>query len=166
MDFTSRATDRRALLEYINERILKLTKRLESEALAVQNSESRICVDSIVRLRDLETGERVAYRVSGGRGDPARGEVSEEAPLARALVGRYARDRIRGPGSGRRLQLRSAECGNTRRHRPGGEETSPKRDCRVTEGSPEASYSSEAIRGPIVILHPQFPCGPSVAFRS
>lgn len=81
------ARDDQAFLE---RRIAVLTERIAQAELADPDAGNGIVdVGELVRLRDLGTGELVAYEVVGSaETDPNRGRISNVSPLGRALVGR------------------------------------------------------------------------------
>ena len=81
------AREEQALLE---QRIAILQERIASAQL-VQPDESNGSVDvgERVRLRDMDTGEKLEVELVGSfEGDPFRGRISVASPLGEALLGR------------------------------------------------------------------------------
>ena len=67
-----------------------------------------VTMHSVVRVRDLDTGARVVYRlVFPADADIRRGRISVLAPIGTALIGYRAGDRIEWstPGGTRRLEI-------------------------------------------------------------
>jgi transcription elongation factor GreA len=84
------AVEEQAQLE---RRIATLEARLASARIAEPNGNGSAGIGSSVRLRDLETGEVVAYEVVGAmEGNVRQGRVSADAPVGRALLGAAAGD--------------------------------------------------------------------------
>jgi transcription elongation factor GreA len=81
------AREEQALLE---RKIARLEQRLASAKIAEPNGGNGVIdVGERVRLRDLETGERVDYELVGSlESDPSAGRISAESPVGRALLGR------------------------------------------------------------------------------
>jgi transcription elongation factor GreA len=73
--------------------------RIEALQYLLQNAvivdkpghDGKVSVGSVVRLRDLESGEEVEYRIVGAlEADPAEHRISNQSPLGEALMGRTA----------------------------------------------------------------------------
>jgi transcription elongation factor GreA len=81
------AREEQAMLE---RRIAELDRRLDGALVAEADGANGVVdVGERVRLRDLDSGRRVAYELVGSlEADPAAGRVSIESPLGRALLGR------------------------------------------------------------------------------
>jgi transcription elongation factor GreA len=81
------AREEQALLE---RKIAQLEQRLTSAKIAEPNGGNGVIdVGERVRLRDLETGERVDYELVGSlESDPGAGRISAESPVGQALLGR------------------------------------------------------------------------------
>jgi transcription elongation factor GreA len=77
-------------------RIATLEARLAAARVAEPNGDGSAGIGSSVRLRDLETSELFEYELVGAiEGNAARGRVSVEAPVGRALLGAAAGDIVR-----------------------------------------------------------------------
>ncbi|MGH2920522.1 MAG: GreA/GreB family elongation factor [Gaiellaceae bacterium] len=75
----------------LERRIALLEARLAAARIAEPNGDGSAGIGSSVRLRDLETGELVEYELVGAiEGNVARGRVSVDAPVGRAMVGAAA----------------------------------------------------------------------------
>lgn len=81
------AREEQALLE---RRIAILQERIASAQLVEPDaSNGSVDVGERVRLRDLDTGERVEVELVGSfEGDPSQGRISVASPLGEALLGR------------------------------------------------------------------------------
>ena len=81
------ARDEQALLE---RRIALLTERLVGATIAEPDADNgMIEVGERVRLRDLDSGDRVEYELVGTlEADPSTGRVSAASPVGQALLGR------------------------------------------------------------------------------
>jgi transcription elongation factor GreA len=73
--------------------------RIEALQYLLQNAvivdkpghDGKVSVGSVVRLRDLESGEEVEYHIVGAlEADPAEHRISNQSPLGEALMGRTA----------------------------------------------------------------------------
>ncbi|HET7581018.1 MAG TPA: GreA/GreB family elongation factor [Bacillales bacterium] len=68
-------------------------------------SDGLIGTGSVVRMRDVEFGEGIEYRiVNRFEADPLERQLSEESPLGQALKDRKAGDRVTVDGPGGRLE--------------------------------------------------------------
>lgn len=78
---------------FIEGRILQLDSMLRN-AKVIDNHDApadTITVGSTVGLRDLGSGEEIAYTIVGSaEADPDRDRISNESPVGRALLGRRA----------------------------------------------------------------------------
>jgi transcription elongation factor GreA len=81
------ARDEQALLE---RRIALLTRRLVEATIAEPDADNgMVDVGERVRLRNLDSGDRVEYELVGTlEADPSKGRVSAASPVGRALLGR------------------------------------------------------------------------------
>src|SRR5688572_9242263 len=71
----------------LERRIAFLEQRLAVARIAKPNRDGSAGIGSRVRLRDLETGELVEYDLVGAtESDPARRQVSIDAPVGRAVI--------------------------------------------------------------------------------
>jgi transcription elongation factor GreA len=102
------AREEQALLEA---RIERLERRLEAARVAEPDAENGIVdLGELVRVRDLETGKRLAYELVGTfEADPTAGRISAESPLGRALLGRRTGDVavVEAPSGVRQLRITS-----------------------------------------------------------
>lgn len=72
----------------LERRIAKLDARLAVARIAPPPRDGRVGIGSVVRVRDVATGDVFEYTLVGSlEGDPARGRISAEAPIGRALLG-------------------------------------------------------------------------------
>ncbi len=83
---------------FIEGRVMELEDKLaRAEIIDVREfaGERRIMFGATVRLVDEETDEEVTYRIVGPEeADVTRGLLSIHSPLARALIGKEAGDRV------------------------------------------------------------------------
>jgi len=102
------AREEQALLEA---RIERLERRLEAARVAEPDAENGIVdLGELVRVRDLETGKRLAYELVGTfEADPTAGRISAESPIGRALLGRRTGDVavVEAPSGVRQLRITS-----------------------------------------------------------
>ena len=76
-------------------RIAMLEIRLAAAAIAPPPSDGCAAIGSVVRLRDVDSGEVLEYELVGPlEGDPANGRISVAAPIGSALLGRRRGARI------------------------------------------------------------------------
>lgn len=83
-------------LREIDRRIRFLTKRLEVLKIVDPNpqQEGKVFFGAWVRLEDEEGNEKVYRLVGPDEFDPAKGWISIDSPVARALIGKKADDEI------------------------------------------------------------------------
>lgn len=75
--------------EQLERRIARLEAQLVAAEIAPPPTDGQVAIGSLVRVRDVATGEVFEYQLVGPiEGDPANGRVSTAAPIGRALVGR------------------------------------------------------------------------------
>jgi transcription elongation factor GreA len=81
------ARDEQALLE---RRIALLTRRLAEATIAEPDADNgMIDIGERVRVRDLDSGDRVEYELVGTlEADPSTGRISAASPVGQALLGR------------------------------------------------------------------------------
>ena len=73
----------------LERRIAMLEAQLAAAEIAPPPSRGRAAIGSLVRVRDVATGEVFEHQLVGPiEGDPTNGRVSIAAPIGRALVGR------------------------------------------------------------------------------
>ncbi len=81
--------------EQLERRIAILEAQLAVAEIATPPSDGRAAIGSVVRVRDVATGEVFEHRLVGSiEGDAANGRVSIAAPIGRALVGRQRGARV------------------------------------------------------------------------
>ena len=87
--------DNPALVDLLDEqaqlerRIAVLEVQLAAAEIAPPPSDGRAAIGSVVRVRDIATGEVSEHQLVGPiEGDPTNGRVSIAAPIGRALIGR------------------------------------------------------------------------------
>lgn len=75
----------------LEQRIAILQAQLASAEIVVPADDGTASLGTRVRIRDLGSGDEVAYELVGTiDADPANGRLSVEAPVGRALVGQRA----------------------------------------------------------------------------
>ncbi len=82
------AKNEQALLEH---RIAMLEERLRSARVIEKKDVAKdvVSIGSIVRLRDLEAGKTVEYRIVGSaEANPSESKLSNESPVGKAILGR------------------------------------------------------------------------------
>jgi transcription elongation factor GreA len=86
--------DNPALIDLLDEqtqlerRIALLEAQLAVAEIAPPARDGRVAIGSVVRIRDLQTGEVFEYEVVGSiEGDATNGRISTAAPVGRALIG-------------------------------------------------------------------------------
>lgn len=76
---------------FVEGRVLQLEQMLRS-AKVIDNHDApadQVTVGSTVRLKDLSSGEELAYMIVGSpEADPDQDRISNESPVGRALLGR------------------------------------------------------------------------------
>jgi transcription elongation factor GreA len=96
-------------LARLDRQIAMLEDRLGSATVVQPDpADGELGVGESVRVRDLETGELVEYRLVGaGEADPAAGSISYVSPVGSALVGRRVGDviEVEVPGGFLRLEI-------------------------------------------------------------
>jgi transcription elongation factor GreA len=76
-------------LERLERQIALLEERLASARVVRPDPDGELDVGERVRVRDLDTGELVVYRVVGaGEAEPAKGSISYTSPVGSALLGK------------------------------------------------------------------------------
>ena len=96
-------------LARLDRQIAMLEDRLGSATVVQPDpADGELGIGERARLRDLETGELVEYRLVGaGEGDPAAGSISYVSPVGSALFGRRVGDviEVEAPGGLLRLEI-------------------------------------------------------------
>jgi transcription elongation factor GreA len=84
---------------FLETKILKLRERLHSAVVVVEDEEgAHARFGSTVTLRDEESGKELAYRLVGAtEASLAEGKLSVESPVAQAIIGKTAGDRVAVP---------------------------------------------------------------------
>jgi transcription elongation factor GreA len=89
-------------------RIARLERRLASVRLCAPSADGVVDVGERVRVRDLDTGERLELELVGPyEADPLAARVSIESPMGRALLGRRRGEVavVETPSGTRRLKV-------------------------------------------------------------
>lgn len=94
----------------ITGRIRELEEALKVAKVVEENrgTNKKADVGSTLRLKSLDTGEEMVYTIVGARElDPARGKISSNSPVGKALIGRDKGDTIEvvTPGGKLRYQV-------------------------------------------------------------
>ena len=96
-------------LREIDSRVSFLSKRLEKLKVVRERpaDTQRIYFGATVRIAEADGSERRVRIVGPDEFDPARGEISIDAPLARALVGKRRDDLVtlEAPGGRREIEI-------------------------------------------------------------
>jgi transcription elongation GreA/GreB family factor len=95
-------------LELLERRLVLLEQRLVGAEIADPSPDGEVDLGERVTVLDLESGETRDYRVVGaGESDPTAGEISRDAPIGAALLGRRVGDVVEAvaPGGRRRLEV-------------------------------------------------------------
>jgi transcription elongation factor GreA len=83
---------------FLETRILKLRERLQSAVVVEDEEGAHARFGSQVKLRDEESGKELTYRLVGAtEASLADGKLSVESPVAQAIVGRMAGDKVAVP---------------------------------------------------------------------
>jgi transcription elongation factor GreA len=84
---------------FLETKILKLRERLHSAVVVVEDEEgAHARFGSTVTLLDEESGKELAYRLVGAtEASLAEGKLSVESPVAQAIIGKTAGDRVAVP---------------------------------------------------------------------
>lgn len=84
---------------FLETKILKLRERLHTAVVVVEDEEgAHARFGSQVKLRDEESGKELTYRLVGAtEADLAGGKLSVESPVAQAVIGKMAGDKVRVP---------------------------------------------------------------------
>ena len=84
---------------FLETKILKLRERLHTAVVVVEDEEgAHARFGSQVKLRDEESGKELTYRLVGAtEADLAGGKLSVESPVAQAVIGKTAGDKVRVP---------------------------------------------------------------------
>jgi transcription elongation factor GreA len=83
---------------FLETKILKLRERLHSAVVVEDEEGAHARFGSTVTLRDEESGKELAYRLVGAtEASLAEGKLSVESPVAQAIIGKTAGDRVGVP---------------------------------------------------------------------
>jgi transcription elongation factor GreA len=83
---------------FLETKILKLRERLHSAVVVEDEEGAHARFGSTVTLRDEESGKELAYRLVGAtEASLAEGKLSVESPVAQAIIGKTAGDRVAVP---------------------------------------------------------------------
>ena len=84
---------------FLETKILKLRERLTSAVVVVEDEEgAHARFGSQVTLRDEESGKELAYRLVGApEASLAEGKLSVESPVAQAIIGKMAGEKVAVP---------------------------------------------------------------------
>ena len=83
---------------FLETKIAKLRERLTSAVVAEAEEGGHAQFGSQVKLRDEESGKELVYRLVGAtEASLAEGKLSVESPVAQAVIGRSAGDRVAVP---------------------------------------------------------------------
>jgi transcription elongation factor GreA len=83
---------------FLETKILKLRERLQSAVVVEDEEGAHARFGSQVTLRDEESGKELSYRLVGAtEASLANGKLSVESPVAQAIVGRMAGDKVAVP---------------------------------------------------------------------
>jgi transcription elongation factor GreA len=96
--------------EFVRTRIAQVKKQLSDlSMLNLQNlPRNRVAYGSTVKLVDLDTGEKITYRLAiGDEVDPDKGAISVSSPIGTGLLGKQEGDEvlIQTPGGKRRFEI-------------------------------------------------------------
>ena len=96
---------------FIEGRIADLEGKLSHAQLidpALLDAEGRVVFGATVELEDMDSGDSVTYQVVGDdEADIKLNQISVSSPIARALIGKYAGDRVdvQAPGGVRKYEI-------------------------------------------------------------
>jgi transcription elongation factor GreA len=83
---------------FLETKILKLRERLQSAVVVEDEEGTHARFGSQVKLRDEESGKELTYRLVGAtESSLADGKLSVESPVAQAIIGRTAGDKVAVP---------------------------------------------------------------------
>lgn len=102
----------------LERRIATLESHLSTARIAEPARDGSAAIGSLLRLRDLETGEHLEYRLVGAiEANASAGRVSVDAPVGRALVGATPGEvvNVRCPNATLRFEVLSVEPGEPRK---------------------------------------------------
>jgi len=95
-------------LELLERRLVLLEQRLVGAEVVDPRPDGEVELGERVTMLELESGQTIDYRVVGaGESDPTVGEISRDAPIGAALLGRRVGDVVEAdaPGGRRRLEV-------------------------------------------------------------
>jgi transcription elongation factor GreA len=80
---------------FLETKILRLRERLNSAVVVETDEGSHASFGSQVKLRDEESGKELDYKLVGAtEASVAEGKLSVESPVAQAIIGRSAGDKV------------------------------------------------------------------------
>jgi transcription elongation factor GreA len=80
---------------FLETKILKLRERLHTAVVVEEEEGSHARFGSQVKLRDNESGKELDYKLVGAtEANLAEGKLSVESPVAQAVIGKMAGDRV------------------------------------------------------------------------
>jgi transcription elongation factor GreA len=83
---------------FLETKILKLRERLNTAVVMEQEEGSHAGFGSAVKLRDEESGKELTYKLVGAtEASLADGKLSVESPVAQAVIGKSAGDKVKVP---------------------------------------------------------------------
>jgi transcription elongation factor GreA len=83
---------------FLETKILKLRERLHSAVVVQEEEGAHARFGSQVKLRDAESGKELDYKLVGAtEANLADGKLSVESPVAQAVIGKMAGDKVKVP---------------------------------------------------------------------
>jgi transcription elongation factor GreA len=84
---------------FLETKILKLRERLHTAVVVVEDEEgAHARFGSTVKLRDEDSGKELEYKLVGAtEASLAEGKLSVESPVAQAVIGKNAGDKVKVP---------------------------------------------------------------------
>jgi transcription elongation factor GreA len=83
---------------FLETKILKLRERLNTAVVVEQEEGAHAGFGSEVKLRDEESGKELTYKLVGAtEASLADGKLSVESPVAQAIIGKAAGDKVKVP---------------------------------------------------------------------
>src|SRR5215208_514207 len=83
---------------FLETKILKLRERLHTAVVVEEEEGAHARFGSQVKLRDEDSGKELSYRLVGAtEASLAEGKLSVESPVAQAVIGKNAGDKVKVP---------------------------------------------------------------------
>ena len=83
---------------FLETKILKLRERLHTAVIVEEEEGAHARFGSQVKLRDEDSGKELTYRLVGAtEASVAEGRLSVESPVAQAIIGKMAGDKVAVP---------------------------------------------------------------------